>query len=53
MENNMISVPLSDFVDGVKAQADLDSLRSLVSSCMEYCPDTIKAILGLPIKDKE
>lgn len=50
MDEKMICVPYGDFVDGVKAMADLDSIRALVVTDTVYCPDDIKAILGLEVK---
>ena len=47
---NMIYVPYGDFVDGVKAIADLDSIRAIITEGGEYCSKTIKALLGLPIE---
>lgn len=48
----MVTVPLSTFIDGVTAAADLDSVRALVSECKEYCSDEIKAVLGIPVKKR-
>lgn len=51
MEEIMISVPYGDFVDGVQACADLDSIRAMITEKQAYCSDSIMAILGLPIKE--
>ena len=51
MEAIMISVPYGDFVDGVQARADLDSIRAMITEKRAYCSDSIMAILGLPIKE--
>ncbi len=48
MENIMVSVPLNDFMDGITAKADLESVRALVSSGKEYCSDAVRIVLGLP-----
>lgn len=48
----MVTVPLSTFINGVTAAADLDSVRALVSDSKEYCSDGIKAVLGIPVKKK-
>ncbi len=53
MENIMIPVPLNDFVDGVTAKADLDSVRALVTTGAGYCSDSIKAVLGLPVAETD
>jgi hypothetical protein len=47
MDEKMICVPYGDFVDGVKALADLASIRALVTRSDSYCSKDIKAILGL------
>lgn len=52
MEGRLIDVPYGDFVDGIKALADLDDIRAIVSNGGGYCSDAIMAILGLPV-DKE
>lgn len=44
-----VYVPYGDFVDGVQAQADLDSIRAIVIHGGGYCSDDIKAILGLEV----
>ncbi|HJA92092.1 MAG TPA: hypothetical protein H9717_03050 [Candidatus Eisenbergiella merdipullorum] len=51
MEEIMISVPYGDFVDGVQARADLDSIRAMITEKQAFCSDSIMAILGIPIKD--
>lgn len=52
MEEKMVYVPYGDFVDGVMARADLDSIRAVIKNGGGYCSEEIKAILGLP-KEKE
>ena len=47
MDEHLILVPYGDFIDGVKAMADLDSIRALVSSGIAISVDDIKPILGL------
>ena len=50
MENEkMVTVPYSDFVNGVCAMADLDSIRAMIESGREYCSDSIKAVLGIAV----
>ena len=44
-----VYVPYGDFVDGVQAQADLDSIRAILTHGGGYCSDDIKAILGLEV----
>lgn len=51
MEEIMINVPYGDFVDGVQARSDLDSIRAIITEKQGYCSNSIMAILGLPIKD--
>lgn len=53
MEEKMIYVPYEDFVDGVMARADLDSIRAVVKYGNAYCSEKIRAILGLPAEEKE
>lgn len=53
MEEKMIYVPYGDFVDGVMARADLDSIRAIVKNGGVYCSEEIRAILGLPVEKKE
>lgn len=48
MEEKMIYVPYGDFVDGVMARADLDSIRAIITKGTGYCSEDIKAVLGLP-----
>lgn len=47
---NMITIPLSVFMDGVAAVNDLQTIRNLVQSGEEYCSDSINVVLGLPTK---
>mgnify|MGYP005778879809 CR=1 FL=1 len=53
MDEQMIYVPYGDFVDGVTARADLDSIRAIITEGKGYCSDTIMAVLGLPVKKEE
>lgn len=46
----MICVPYGDFMDGVHAIADLDSIRAMITDSGEYCSNAIKAVLGLVIE---
>lgn len=48
MEEKMIYVPYGDFVEGVMARADLDSIRAIVAKGTGYCSEDIRAVLGLP-----
>ena len=52
-EERMVLIPLSQFVDGITAQADLNSVRTLVEYGGEYCSDGIKSVLGLGIITKD
>lgn len=47
----MVTVPLSDYTDGIMAKADLDSVRALLSSGKEYCSDAVKIVLGIYQKE--
>lgn len=51
MEDKMITVPYGDFVDGIQAMADLDSIRAMVNNGSAYCSTEIMAVLGLEEKD--
>lgn len=53
MEEKMIYVPYGDFVDGVTARADLDSIRAIIKEGRGYCSDDVMAILGLPVEKKD
>lgn len=53
MEEKMIYVPYGDFVNGVMARADLDSIRAVIKHGKAYCSEEIRAILGLPAEEKE
>ena len=48
-DEKMIYVPLSQFVDGVTAQADLESIRAILASDAGYASNDIKAVLGIEI----
>ena len=50
MEEQMITVPYGDFIDGVMARADLDSVRAIITEGNGYCSEDIMAVLGLPVK---
>lgn len=50
MDERMILVPCGIFIDAVKAQADLDSIRAIVETNSGYCSDDIRAVLGLEVK---
>lgn len=53
MDEQMIYVPYGDFVDGVMARADLDSIRAIITEGKGYCSNDIMAVLGLPVKKEE
>lgn len=53
MENKMVCVPYSDFVDGVCAQADLGNIKAIVENGSGYCSDDIKSILGIEVKKND
>ena len=48
----MVTVPYGDFVDGMQALADLDSIRAMLVSEREYCSDAIMAVLGIEKEPK-
>lgn len=50
MNELMIKVPYVDFLQGVEANTDMESIRMLVKSGVGYCSDDIRAILGIPKK---
>lgn len=50
MNEQMIYVPYGDFVDGVMARADLDSIRAIITEGKGFCSNDIMAVLGLPVK---
>lgn len=50
MEEKMIYVPYGDFVDGVMARSDVDSIRAIITKGTGYCSEDIKAVLGLPVE---
>ena len=52
MEEKMIYVPYGDFVNGVMARADLDSIRAIIVEGTGYCSEDIKAVLWLPMETK-
>lgn len=47
MEEKMITVPYGDFVDGMQALADLDSIRAIITKGGGYCSNDVMAVLGL------
>ena len=50
MNEKMVLVPYGDFIDGVKAIADLDSIRAMVTNGQDYCSNSIMAVLGLEVE---
>lgn len=53
MEEKMITVPYGDFVDGMQALADLDSVRAIITKGDGYCSSSVMAVLGLEEKKKD
>lgn len=53
MEEKMIYVPYRDFVEGVMAKADLDSIRAIIINGNGYCSDDVKAVLGVPAEKED
>lgn len=53
MDDIMVPVPINIFIDGIKAQADLDSVRALATEGGLYCPAEIMAVLGLPARGRD
>ena len=53
MEERTLIVPYGDFVDGIQAMADLDSIRALITTEAAYASDSILAILGLIASTEE
>ena len=53
MEERTLVVPYGDFVDGIQAMADLDSIRALITTEAAYASDSILAILGLIVSTEE
>lgn len=52
MEKEMlVTVPYGDFLDGVKAIAALEDIRTMIKDGDEYASKTIKAVLGLEGED--
>lgn len=47
MKEHCICVPYGDFVDGVQAMSDLDSIRALLKNGGAYASDDIYAVLGI------
>ena len=52
MKEHIIPVPYGDFIDGVQAMADLDSIRAMLEKGRAYASDDILAVLGMPIKEE-
>lgn len=50
MDELMIKVPYVDFLQGMEAKTDMESLRMIVKSGAGYCSDDIRVILGIPKK---
>ena len=50
MNEKMVLVPYGDFIYGVKAIADLDSIRAMVTNGQDYCSNSIMAVLGLEVE---
>lgn len=46
----LITVKYSDFIDGITAQADLDSIRAIIETGYGYCSDSVLAVLGIQVK---
>lgn len=53
MEERTVVVPYGDFVDGVQAMSDLDSIRALIATKEAYASNSILAILGLIVSAEE
>ena len=53
MEERTVVVPYGDFVDGIQAMADLDSIRTLITTKEAYASNSILAILGLVVSTEE
>lgn len=51
MEERTVVVPYGDFVDGIQAMADLDSIRVMLEKGGAYASSDILAVLGMPIKE--
>lgn len=52
MKEHIIPVPYGDFIDGIQAMADLDSIRAMLEKGRAYASDDILAVLGMPIKEE-
>lgn len=53
MEERTVVVPYGDFVDGIQAMTDLDSIRALIAAKEAYASNSIWAILGLTVPTEE
>ena len=53
MEERTVVVPYGDYVDGIKARADLNSVRRLIITKAGYASSSILAILGLAVFTEE
>lgn len=47
----MVTVPYGDFVDGMKAMADLDAIRAMITGSGEYASKAVMSVLGLEKSD--
>lgn len=52
MKDYLVTIPYEDFIDGVQAMADLDSIRAMLEKGGAYASDDILAVLGMPIKEE-
>lgn len=50
MKEHLVKVPYGDFVDGIQAMSDLDSIRALIDGG-EYASSAILSVLGIPKKE--
>lgn len=51
MAEKMIYVPYEDFVEGVKALAALESVRTMITGGDVYCSSSVLSVLGLAGQD--
>lgn len=47
MSEFMISVPYTDFVEGICAKRDLNNIRAMIEKGNGYCSETVMAVLGI------
>ena len=52
MKEHVVPVPYGDFVDGMQAMADLDSIRAMIEGG-EYASSAILSVLGIPVKEDD